>query len=289
MANTQLVPLDLAAAITAAPGAGVVRSGVRTLAAREFLSSRGSLWPEEVMQGHIGRMQRIEWRGQNNTTVISQGAAAPTVATAQTRAVAATSKATRTIRSGAVSTAVAGTIASFLPASSTAIATISDGSGNGGFLAIFRFVVSDAATVSGARMFVGMWSSTGSATNVESSSLTNCIGVAAISTSSNLFICFGGSTAQTAIDLGASFPANTLSADVYELVIHAPPTSTNVSWQVTRLNTGDIASGTITNTTPGTTLPASTTFLAPRLYRTNNATALTVGLDLASMVLEVPV
>ena len=62
--------------------------------------------------------------------------------------------------------------------------TTGDGAGLGGFFYSCRFAFTDAATVSGARAFVGMSSSTSTATNVEPSTLTNSIGVAQLSTDS---------------------------------------------------------------------------------------------------------
>jgi hypothetical protein len=102
----------------------------------------------------------------------------------------------------------------------------------------------------------------------------------------NLFVYYGGSAAQTPIDLGANFPTGTSNTDWYELTLFAPPSSTNtVYYQVLRLNTGNVASGTLTGTA-GTVLPANTTFLGPRNWRTNNATAAAVTLALGSMYLE---
>lgn len=102
-----------------------------------------------------------------------------------------------------------------------------------------------------------------------------------------MHIYYGGSTAQAPIDLGANFPANTRNTDVYELVLFAPSNSNNtVSYEVTRLNTGDVATGTLTGTA-GTALPSSSTLLSyQRLWRTNNATALAVGYDLMSDYIE---
>jgi hypothetical protein len=73
---------------------------------------------------------------------------------------------------------------------------------------------------------------------------------------------------------------------MYELVLFAPPSSNNtVYYEVTRLNTGHVASGTLTGTA-GTALPSSTTLLCFNSFRSNNATALAVGIDFASTYLE---
>ena len=118
---------------------------------------------------------------------------------------------------------------------------------------------------------------------MEPSTLTNSIGVGHGAADTNLKLYFGGSTAQTPIDLGANFPANTLSTDMYELELFSPASVAVVYWTVTRLNTGDVASGTLLNTTPGVTLPAAATLLSGlQAWRTNNATALACALDIAA-------
>ncbi len=156
----------------------------------------------------------------------------------------------------------------------------------GGFELIVRFGTSDAATVAGARQFTGMTSSAAAPSNVEPSGLTNCVGVGHGSANSNLFIYHGGSAAQTPINLGADFPANTLSVDLYELTLFAPPNVTNVvHYRVERLNTNHVAEGTLTGTA-GTVLPLNTALLAYRAWRTNNATALAVALDISTMSIE---
>lgn len=140
-------------------------------------------------------------------------------------------------------------------------------------------------------MFVGLRSSASPSANVEPSTITNCIGVAKLSTSTNLHIVYGGSAAQAPIDLGANFPAGTLSADAYEIALFAAPNIPNsVGYHVSRLNTDYVAEGTLTAATEGLQLPMATGFgalmLTPNFYRTNNATALAVGLDICSVYLE---
>ena len=276
----------------AATSAGQVATGQRTLAGREFLAARGSSWGEEAQQGLLGRKSYTEWRADpyfasSGFTVIGCGPLTTNVTVTQ-RTPATTNLATRIPRMGYPSASTAGSLAHARSAFSSVMSwTLGAGNPRTGFFFTARFVVSDPATVSGARMFIGMASATAAPTNVEPDTLTNHIGIAQVSGSSNLHIVFGGSSAQTKIDLGSNFPANTLSADVYELVLNADPSNNgNVGYRVERLNTGDVASGTLTNTTPGTTLPANTTFLAPRLWRCNNATALAVAFDLILMSIE---
>lgn len=213
------------------------------------------------------------------------GMGAPTaLGTVTARNVAATNMATRARRLGYVSAATAGSLCGQY--GTTAQFTIGATGGIGGFFHVVRFVVSDAAAVAGARMFVGLRNAVAAPTNIEpSSGQTNMVGVAQISTSNNLQIVYGGSAAQAAIDLGVNFPANTLSADLYEMAMFAPPDTQVIYYQLTRINTGQVASGTLSGVV-GTAIPAATTFLAIAAWRCNNATALACGLDVVSVYTE---
>lgn len=231
----------------------------------------------------IGRWNPV---GNSNAVPAVDGYGALTiVGTATARNVASTNLFSRMRRLGIVSAATGGSLASFRQAAAQIY--IGDGGGYQGFMKIIRFGTSDAATVSGARMFVGISSSVAAPTNVEPSTLTNAIGVGHGASDTNLKLFYGGSSAQTPIDLGANFPTNTLSVDMYELVLFSPPNQNGVvKYRVTRMNTGHTASGTLP-TSNGTVLPATTTALSYAWgYRTNNATALAVGLDIVSDYIE---
>jgi hypothetical protein len=235
-----------------------------------------------IAQNHVG-----VWRPQGNSTTVPAvfGYGALTaVGTATARNVATTNLFTRMRRIGYVSVATAGGLASLRQA--VAQITVGDGT-NGGFHKVTRFGISDAAAVTGARMFVGISSSVSAPTNVEPSTLTNCCGVGHGAADTNLKIFYGGSSAQTPIDLGANFPVTHGSANAYELILFSPPNENGViKYKVTRLNTGDVAEGTISGS-GGVVLPATTTLLSYMwAYRTNNATALAVGLDLMSDYIE---
>jgi len=154
----------------------------------------------------------------------------------------------------------------------------------GGFYMTVRFGY--GTNIANKRSFLGFSSSTSAPTNVEPSTLTNCFGVGQGAANTNLFIYYGGSAAQTPINLGTSFPTNTSSADWYELTLFAPAALDNtVYYQVTRLNTGDIATGTLTGTA-GTVLPLNTTFLTYKHWITNNTTAATTSLAFGGLYIE---
>lgn len=241
---------------------------------------------KQFIQDSMERQSYSFWKPPGNSTTVPGvfGFAAMTATgTATARNIATTRYFTRLKRLAYVSAATAGSLAG----PRLAVAQYTIGAGGtpavGGFYACTVFGCSDAATVAGARQFVGVSNSTAAPTNVEPSTLTNVVGVGHGAADTNLKLFYGGSAAQTPIDLGVNFPANTLSVDAYELVIWCPPTLQQVNWKVTRLNTGDVASGTLSGTV-GTAFPATTTLLTPvQAWRSNNATALAVGLDIMSI------
>jgi hypothetical protein len=150
-----------------------------------------------------------------------------------------------------------------------------DAAGLGGFFATMRFGCSSA--VAGQRMIVGWTSSTSAiATTQNPSALTNCFFVGNDASDANLQIMHNdGAGSCTKINLGASFPVpSSVNNAMYEVVFFVPPNGATVGYRVTRLGTGDVASGTLS-----ADLPASTTFLAPHIYVNNNGVAAAVVLD----------
>ncbi len=289
-ANVDIVSgdLNLTVATPAAAPAGTVTVFAQSIAGRIMAAMIGPSGLSATLQPFIGRNKIGIWQPPGNATTVPgvSGYTAPTVVgTATARNVATTNFFTRTRRLGFVSAATAGALTENRVA--VAQVTIGDGAGLGGFTKVIRFGCSDAATVAGARQFVGISSSTAAATNVEPSTLTNSIGVGHGAADTNLMLYYGGSAAQAAINLGANFPVNTLSVDCYELALFASPNAATVNYMVTRLNTGHVASGVLTAATPGTQLPLNTTLLSYcKAWRTNNATALAVGLDIISDYIE---
>lgn len=273
-----------------APAAGKLSVYAKSIAGRILLKFIGPAGIDVPVQPHVGFDKIGWWNPGGGTTTVPGivGFPAPTaLGTATARTPTATNLFTRTRRLGYVSSGTAGNLSGHYNVANGTQYTIGTGSGLGGFFYVARFGTSDAATVSSAREFIGLSSSVSAPTNVEPSTLTNSIGVGHGASDANLKLFYGGSAAQTPIDLGANFPKNTLSVDMYELVLFSSPSSNNtVGYRVTRLNTGNTVEGTLTAATPGTQLPASTTFLGHRAWRTNNTNALAVGLDIASIYIS---
>ena len=254
---------------------------IKNIAGRAMAAQIGPSGLDTTLQANLGGNKVAMWMPPGGSTtapgVFGMAALAAT-GTATARTVATTNLLSRMTRLGYVSAATAGALAGAREA--VAKFTTGAGPGLGGFFARYRFGVSDAATVVGARMFIGLDALTAAPTNIDPSTKVNCIGVGQIATSNNLHIIYGNATAKTPIDLGVSFPANT-NADAYELNLFAPPAG-GCYWQVRRLNTTFEATGFL----PSTEIPIATQLLCHQLWRCNNATALAVGLDVCGIYIE---
>lgn len=284
--TTDQVSSVAVSSIPSAPSAGNLKTFARTIAggytAPAFLNATQAV---AMLQPAIANKRISTFTPQTGAVISLIGFVAGNVqGTATAAAPSSTSFFTRAPRVTYVSAGTAGSFASWYQGVGTVTLGVSGTPNFGGFYYVTRFGIAD--TVASPRTFIGLTSVGTTPTNVEPSTLVNSIGVGQGASNTNLFVYYGGSAAQTPIDLGANFPTNTSNTDWYELTLFAPPSSTNtVYYQVLRLNTGNVASGTLTGTA-GTVLPSNTTFLMPRNWRTNNATAAAVTLALGSMYLE---
>jgi hypothetical protein len=258
----------------------------RSVAGRIMPAFIGPSGLDSVLQPFLARNKIAYWNPPGNATTVPGVFGFSTFSvtgTSTARNVAVTNILTRMKRTGYLSAATAGALCG---GRFTALQfTTGDVSGLGGFHFIKRFGISDPATVTGARMFVGLRSTGGAPTNVEPSTILNCIGVGQLSSDdTQLYIIYGGSTAQAPIALGSTnFSIDTNTA--YEIALFSPSgVSGVVNWQVTNLGNGQRASGQILGN--AVVVPQSTTLLTINSYRTNNATALEVGLDVCSMYME---
>lgn len=263
----------------ATPAANKLNIFARKLGGRMMLAQIGPSGLDTTFQPNLGGNKCAVWMppgGSTGVPGIFGMAALTATGTATSRTVATTNLLQRMTRLGYVSAATAGALAG----AREAVAKYTTGAGGllGGFYARYRFAPSDAAAVAGARMFVGLAASTGAPTNVDPTTLVNVVGVAQIAASNNLQIYGAGASVGSAVDLGVNFPANGNVA-AYELTLFSPAAGV-VYWQVTRLDTGDVASGTFA------AAPLGTVLLCHQLWRTNNATALAVGLDVCGIYIE---
>lgn len=261
------------------PQSGLVRLGESPLAGFDWPSFRSAQTPERFVNPLLSRTQWYAGIAQSSGTTLQYLGCGPFYSHLNGTGIGVGSSAnyaTRQMVQGFQTTATAGTVGGFYPNNINRPVWVG-GSGAGGFAFTTRFRL--VASVTGQRWFVGLTSATAAPTNVNPSTLTNVIGIGQVDGSTNINLVFGGSAAQTPIDLGANFPANTNNADFYELWITSDPNdNTRINYQVNRWSgasatISNTVSGSITNTTPGTTLPATTTGLMPTAWLTNNATA----------------
>ena len=275
------------------PDAGNIAVYGENYAGRNMLTVMDSDGVDAPVQTILGMGRNGWWNPPGNSTTVPgvcgmvDGTA---TGTATGRNITTTNLFTRSKRLGYVSAASASSLAGLRFASAQYTLGASAVPPIGGFYLTWRFGCSDAIPVSGARQFVGLTSSTSAPTNVEPSTLTNSIGIGNGAADSNLCIYYGGSAAQTPIDLGVNFPANTLNTDWYQLILYCACSSqTSVGYKVIRLNTGNETTGVLTASVAGTQLPSNMTMLALSGWRSNNASALAVGIDFGAIYIETEV
>lgn len=278
--------IDLNTGATSAP-TDFVKLFNNPMAGRGYVGNVCAGGVRAFSQNHIGVHNIAYWMppgGATNVPGILGVTTLTATGTGTARSVATTNTLTRARRLGYVSAATAGALSG--PREAVAKYTTGDGSNNGGFAYTLRFGISDAATVAGARMFVGLANGVGAPTNVEPNTLLNCIGVAQLSTdSTQLYLVHGGSTAQTEIALGSTdFPIST--TNLYQLNLFSPPNALRtINYEVRNISNGTSVSGSLSGT--AVQIPSETTLMGIQNWRTNNATLLAVGLDICSIYVEV--
>lgn len=150
---------------------------------------------------------------------------------------------------------------------------VGDGTKNG-LVFSCTFSIRDAATISGAQAFVGLSRNNRFPNDTaDPATYTEVIGVAQLaSDGTQLYICYGGSVAQTPIALGSSaFPINPDHS--YKFDVFCPPVG-GANWVLTNLSTAAVAFGAVPNT--GAALPATTSGMGYSAKRNNGSTT-TVG------------
>lgn len=212
----------------------------------------------------------------NSTTVVSEGGitmSSSASTTAQT--VASTNFATKQIRLRYSATVVSG--GRYTGTRGSALLWYI----HGGFRYVCDFNISDTAFSANCQQFYGLAGQTtdlayGGVSGTLVSTLTNIIGIGSEVGDTNLQVFHNdASGTATKIDLGIDFPANrtagAISTTVYSIELYNEPKSTDVKYKVTNVETGAIASGTIS-----TNLPLSSqalNFFASRCMSTTSVTS----------------
>lgn len=156
--------------------------------------------------------------------------------------------------------------------------------GLGGFHNVFRWGPATGVATATNRAFAGMRGATTAPTDVNPSTLTNICGMGWDSADTSIqFIHNDGAGTATKINLGAAFPVPTADrTEVYEIALFSPPgTTQSLSYEVTNLVTGAVASGTVT-----TDLPATTQLLLPYAYMSVGGTSSVIGIAIMGHYIE---
>ena len=266
-----------------APSAGNLRIYAKDIAGRIMPKFIGPSGVDTPFQSSFGfnriSMMAPAGSGTNCSTSLSIfGSTATGAGTCSYTALANTNLKTSVRRMNYSSGATAGTVA--YQRQAALMAWRGNAAGIGGFFYTTRFGMNTLQN--GNRAFVGMSDSIANPTNVDPTTNTTPgkIGVAINANTGNWnFVNNITGTAPTITALGANFPVDTTS--LYELVMFSAPNGGSIGWRVTNLSTGNQTSG-----SASTNIPASTTFLNPVFWVTNNATAAAAIIETAGWYLE---
>lgn len=269
-----------------APAANYGRLYAKSIAGRILPKWVGPSGYDYPLQANIGVNNVRVWRGGATTTAATFASttgsmpytgASPTAPTIP--ALATTNSLTQTYRSTISTGTTAGALA-YIRGNSLALVR-GGGAGIGGFTVIHRFALSGTLQA-GLRAFAGIVDVAANPTNVDPTTTTapGGVGMAIAANSGNWQLVHNiTGTGRTAIDLGASFAVNNTS--LLEIILFAATNGSTIGYRATNLSTAATTSGTLS-----TNIPASTTFLAPSVWVTNNATAAAQTLDFISTYVE---
>ena len=271
LASTVETDLDMAAlgGEPSTPAAGRMKIYARSIAGRIMPKIVGPSGLDVVLQPFMGGNSVRQLLPGTGTAFTVLNWVTPTaVGTVSTPAIAAGGFRVGCRRSLVTSASTANAASELRQAAMDCLR--GDVAGAGGFHLVTTFAMETVVALQ--RVAVGLIGvTTALATTQSPSALTNCIIVGWDSTDTQVQIMHNDAAGTcTKVALGTSFPI-TDSAAVYQLDLFAPPNAASVGWRVKRLDSGAIATGTIT-----TDLPLSSQLLAWHLHANNGGTALPV-------------
>jgi hypothetical protein len=242
-----------------------------------FMSPSGL---DSALQPLIAR-NKIAWANPigNSTALTLMGIALTAVGTATAANVSVTNVHTTQRRiEYAVTTAATTAIAGWRDATAKYFL----GNGFGGFTYVCRFGPSRGfAANTNRRFFNGFVSSIAAPTNVNPSTIADCLGVGA-DTADTTWQFMHRTGTGTVVKVSTGIPKSAADAtEAYELAMFTAPDSGLVSMEFTRMSTGTVA-----KYTASTSVPASTTLLAPTCWTSVGATSSVVGISLISLYIE---
>jgi len=264
--------LRLANGLPSTAASGGIIMGSKEIAGRMIPAWVDSSGLDCTAQSNFGRNRIVRLNPVVNVaTPTLDGISIATAQTATARAMSATNLYSSVARYSVVgSTNLSGSIAGWRTANlQWWRGSVSKA---GGFFYSHTFGISNASAQANGRAFVGLMGSNSAPSNVEPTTLVNCIGMTRLNSSTNWSIYGSDASApgSVIVDLGSNFPANTVSTDLYRLTLYCPPNSTYVNWRVERVNVADsttgfpiAVSGTITDSN---LLPVNSVFLAAQSW-----------------------
>ena len=288
-ANVDIHGGDLTLAVSATrttPPAGAAKVVIEKLAGLDSLAVLGQNAAVTHLQRSIGRRKIAWWNPTGGTVTAPVVFGMPALSvqgTATARAVSLTNRVTRKTRHGYVSGAAAGSQASQY--ATWAHYAFGDGAGNGGFHLVYEFAFTDAVTVANARAIVGLRNATTVPGNYNPPQYGPQIGVAhvdSVTDQLHMVVNVNMANNRPSIPLGQDFPimgpSNTPVP--YRLTLTSLPEEEGVIyWRVENLLNGASVSG--------SDVGADTNILyGPIAWRTNNATAAAVAIDVIDLLVE---
>lgn len=264
----------------ASPATGDLRVYAKDIAGRMMLKMKGPSGIDTALQPALFTNNTAMLLPSTGTTITPWGMPNTTVGTASTPAIVSNGGLAGSIRRVRVTSATTANAAAELR-SAQPLVWRGNAAGLGGFFYAVRFSIN--STTANQRLFTGLTATTGAtATTVAPSAIVNMVGAGWDSADTNLQMMYNAASGTaTKIDLGTAFPANNVTA-VYEVIMFAPPNGSTIGYRVTRLDTGDTTSGTMS----GASLPVNTAMLTHHQYMNNGGTAAAVVLDVTRVYIE---
>lgn len=246
----------------------------------------GAPWLEVVrptgrdfpLQAHTGLNRIGTWAPSTSTTIVAQGIPLTSVGTISHPALSGASLLTSSRRWRATSAATANSVAD--QRSALTACWRGNAAGLGGFTLITRISLTTLQPT-GIGFFGLLASVAALATTTVLSALVEAIGLGfERGTHTNWQLVRNDATgAPTLVDLGAGFPV--VTAGLLTLTIWCPAAGSSIWLRAVNELTGAVFEQEVT-----TDLPQAATFLAPRLFLNNGATAAAVAFECTGLYLE---
>lgn len=256
----------------------------KSLANRLLLSIKGPSGLDMALQHNLYRngIYLAKATGNSTTTTFVGGVSFSATGTATAASVSVTNMHTQMKRVDyLVTTAATNAVAGFRANSAQYFRGKT--SSEGGFFFVGRWGPAIGVATATKRASFGLHNNQSAPTDVQPSTILNQIAMGWDSGDTNIQIMHNdGSGTATKIDLGASFPIPTSDrTKVYELSLFCQPGGSTVYYEVLDIETGDIASGSIT-----TDLPSATTLMHLKGWMSAGGTSSVIGISFMSAYIE---